>query len=77
MISYDTEATYLLWIDCRKLGLSKSNLEEFMLRKAKLLLNQGYIFGTEGEGFVRMNIACPRSTLEEAMKRLENAVNLL
>jgi len=73
----DIEATYLLWINCRALGFNKDDLEKFMLNKAKLWFNQGYNFGIEGEGFVRMNIACPRSIVEEAMKRLENAVNTL
>jgi cystathionine beta-lyase len=71
----DIEGTYFLWVDCRGLGLSKEELEHFMLHEAKLWLNQGYIFGSEGEGFVRINIACQRSTVEEAMKRLEKAVN--
>lgn len=70
----DPEGTYFLWLDCRELGFSKVELERFMLQKAKLWFNQGHIFGTEGEGFVRMNIACQRKTVEEAMRRLENAV---
>lgn len=70
----DPEGTYFLWLDCRELGFSKAELERFMLQKAKLWFNQGHIFGTEGVGFVRMNIACQRKTVEEAMRRLENAV---
>jgi cystathionine beta-lyase len=73
----DIEGTYFLWVDCRELGLNKEELEQFMLHKARLWFNQGHIFGSEGEGFVRINLACQRATVEEAMKRLENAVNSL
>ncbi len=72
--AYKPEGTYFLWLDCRGIGLSKEELESFMLNSAGLWLNQGYIFGKEGEGFVRINIACPRSIIEEAMLRLGKAV---
>lgn len=71
------EGTYLVWLDCRKLGMNKKELSEFMLKRAKVALDDGYWFGEEGEGFVRINIACPRSRLEEALKRIEVAVNNL
>ncbi len=73
----EPEATYLLWMDCRELGMSQSELMDFMTEKAKLRLNDGSTFGPGGEGFVRMNIACPRATVEEAMARLEKAINSL
>ncbi len=73
----DSEATYLLWIDFRNLGLTNKKLEAFMLNEAKLWLNDGYIFGEEGSGFQRMNIACPRSTLVQALKQLEQALQKL
>ena len=68
------EGTYFLWVDLSFLGLGTKELERFLLKDAKLWFNQGYIFGTGGSGFVRVNIACPRSTLIEALDRLERAI---
>ncbi|MDA1100808.1 MAG: pyridoxal phosphate-dependent aminotransferase [Proteobacteria bacterium] len=68
------DATYLAWLDCRALGLDKAQLEDLMLNKAGLYLDEGYIFGEAGAGFERINVACPRSVLEDAMGRLANAV---
>lgn len=68
------EGTYLGWIDCRKLGLDKLQLQNLMLKKAKIAFNQGYTFGKEGEGFVRINLACPHSLIEQAMGQLRRAV---
>jgi len=72
------QATYLVWVDCRQLcedfGFSQAELEEFMLKKAKLGLNPGRSFQKDLEGFMRINTACPRSVLEKALKQLENAV---
>lgn len=70
----EPEGTYLLWLDCRGLGLNDEELDSFIKEKAKLLLEPGTIFGTGGSGFQRMNIACPRSRLLEALQRLEKAV---
>ncbi len=70
----EPEGTYLLWLDCRSLGLNDEELDRFIKEKAKLLLEPGTIFGTGGSGFQRMNIACPRSRLLEALQRLEKAV---
>lgn len=70
----EPEGTYLLWLDCRGLGLNDEDLDSFIKEKAKLLLEPGTIFGTGGSGFQRMNIACPRSRLLEALQRLEKAV---
>ncbi|MBW1708919.1 MAG: PatB family C-S lyase, partial [Deltaproteobacteria bacterium] len=61
------EATYLLWLDCRKLGFDNKGLKEFMIKKAKVGLDDGPPFGPGGEGFQRINIACPRATLEEGL----------
>lgn len=69
------EATYLLWLDCRGLGLSQPELRDFFLEDAKLLLNDGETFGPEGVGFMRMNIASPRATINEAMNRLTAALD--
>ncbi|PWI54172.1 MalY/PatB family protein [Sulfoacidibacillus thermotolerans] len=68
------QGTYLAWLDCRKLGLSTDELSTFMVRQAGLALNSGAAFGIEGEGFMRLNIACPRSTLQRAIDQLEHAV---
>lgn len=68
------EATYLAWIDCRELGVSTDELENLFLSKAKVALNQGYRFGPGGEGFVRMNLACPRSLLVKAVKQIESTI---
>ncbi len=70
------ECTYLLWLNCKALNLPGDALPRFMVEKARLALNDGRGFGAaDGEGFMRMNIACPRSTVEEAMKRLRAAVD--
>jgi cystathionine beta-lyase len=68
------EGTYLVWIDFRSLGLDKDELEDLMMNKARIYFDEGYIFGPEGEGFERINIACPRSILTEALDRIKEAV---
>jgi len=68
-------ATYLAWIDARGLGLD--NPQRFFLDKARVALNDGEAFGAGGEGFVRLNFACPRSTLAEALERMRKAVEAL
>lgn len=73
----EPEATYLLWLDCRGLNMSQEELKKFFFEKAKLGLNDGSTFGVEGTGFMRMNIACPKSTVIEAMDQLERAVKEL
>lgn len=70
----EPEGTYLIWLDCRALGLPEAKLEHLIVHEAKLWLDSGAIFGKDGEGFERINIACPRSVLEEACKRLHRAV---
>lgn len=72
------QASYLIYLDCRGLGFhSDEELEQFFVDKARLALNTGVTFGQEGWGFMRLNAGCPRSVLEEAMKRLENACHSL
>lgn len=71
------QGTYLIWLDCRKLGMDNQELKNFMLKEAKVGLNDGFIFGKEGSGFVRMNIACPRTILKESLKRIDKAVEKL
>ncbi len=68
------EALYLIWIDCRALGLNSAALKQLFFDKARVRLESGRKFGAEGEGFVRMNIACPRSILETALERIRYAI---
>jgi len=75
--TYAPDATYLMWLDCRELGLNGQELHDFMIRKAKLGLNDGYAFSRSLSGYMRLNAACPRSVLEQAMRQLEAAVNSL
>ena len=71
------EATYLVWLDFRKLGLCSTKLKNFIQNKAKLGLSDGPVFGPGGEEFQRMNVACPRSIVQDAMIRLKNAIDKL
>lgn len=70
----EIEGTYLVWVDFRQLGLSGDKLEELIVKKAKLWLDSGAIFGKAGEGFERFNAACPRTTLEKALTQLTAAL---
>ncbi|HIT67657.1 MAG TPA: pyridoxal phosphate-dependent aminotransferase [Candidatus Merdisoma merdipullorum] len=65
------EGTYLFWIDCRGLGLDQETLMDRFVNKAKVGLHDGLHFGPEGRGFVRLNVAVPRSVLEQALKQIE------
>ena len=71
----EPQGTYLAWLDFRDLGLDEDQLEQLVTRRAKLWLDKGSMFGPEGAGFERMNIACTRRTLQTALRRLERAVN--
>jgi cystathionine beta-lyase len=68
------EATYLVWMDFRKLSLEAGDLRRLMLEKAGVHFDEGVIFGPEGDGFERINIACPRSILSEALARIEHTL---
>ena len=68
------QASYLIFLDCRELGLNQKELNRLFVEDAHLALNDGTTFGKEGEGFMRLNIACPRAVLEQALKQLEQAV---
>lgn len=67
------EGTYLAWLDFRELGLPAEDLEEMIVHKARLWLDDGRMFGRGGEGFQRVNAACPRKILEEALRRIKRA----
>jgi cystathionine beta-lyase len=71
------QGTYLVWLDCRALGMDNMALRRFMREKAKVGLDDGFLFGSGGSGFQRINIACPRTILNEALLRIERAVNSL
>jgi cystathionine beta-lyase len=70
----DSEGTYLVWLDCRGLGMSDEQLDVFIKEKAHLALSPGHIFGNSGRGFQRMNIGCSRVLLEQGLQLLESAV---
>ena len=67
----EPEGTYLLWLDFSAYGYSDSELDNLIVNKAKVWLDRGTMFGCEGEGYQRINIATPRPILEEALKRIE------
>jgi cystathionine beta-lyase len=71
------EGTYLMWLDCRPFGLPSSQLDDILINKAHLWLDSGRIFGREGEGFQRINAACPRKVLAQALNQFTNALNVL
>lgn len=71
------EGTYLIWLDFNKTGLSDEELEDLIINKAKLWLDSGNIFGETGKGFQRINVACTRKTLSEALCRIKNALEKL
>lgn len=68
------EGTYLMWLDCRALGLADDALEAFFVEDAGLWLNAGITFGSSGSGFMRMNLACPRTALDAGIARLRKAL---
>lgn len=73
----NSEGTYLLWIDCSQLNLTDNELQNFMVNQAKVGLNRGSSYGTPGEQFMRLNLACPKHTLEEGINRIVEAIHQL
>jgi cystathionine beta-lyase len=71
------ESTYLAWLDFSQLGLSNQELESMLLEKAKIILNNGKVYGPGFESFFRLNFACPRSILKDGLERLKQALNTL
>ncbi|HEX2934576.1 MAG TPA: PatB family C-S lyase, partial [Bacteroidales bacterium] len=69
------EGTYLVWLDCRGMNMSQPELRRFFTEKAKVGLNNGSDFGPGGEGFMRMNVGCPRSIIAEGLARIKQAMN--
>lgn len=74
VFALNLEGTYLAWLDCRKLKMSPLELDNLFLGKAGIWLHNGHTFGAGGDGFMRMNIACPNSVLEEAIERIKLVV---
>ena len=71
---YQPQASFLVWLDCRELRLPQEELVTLFTKKAGLALNDGAVFGPGGEGFMRLNIGCPRSILEQALDALKKAL---
>ncbi|MCU4166586.1 MalY/PatB family protein [Carboxylicivirga caseinilyticus] len=71
------EATYLLWIDCSKLPITTDELAVKMLKEGNIQINEGTIYGKAGEGFIRINIACPRAVLKEGLNRMKKVFDQL
>ncbi|MCL1821751.1 MAG: PatB family C-S lyase [Prolixibacteraceae bacterium] len=71
------EATFLVWLDFREYGMDAETLNRFFIEEARVALNNGKQFGSEGEGFMRINIGCTRTTLQEALKRICKAFKAL
>ncbi|WDV44967.1 pyridoxal phosphate-dependent aminotransferase [Clostridiaceae bacterium M8S5] len=74
---YKMQATYLMWMDCKGLGLDTKDIDKLFFEDAKIALDSGHWFGEVGEGFMRINIACPRAMLKEGLERLRDAVNAI
>ena len=77
IIPVQPEATYMIWLDCRKLGMSGKELQDFFVHKAGIGMNEGSTFGPGGEGFMRMNLGTTHQTVRQAMEQVEKAVSLL
>lgn len=71
------EGTYLVWVDCKKLGVPSEELEEKLIREGGVWLNPGAMYGSAGEGFMRINIACPKARLQEGLRRLADTLKKL
>lgn len=71
----ESQGTYLLWLDCRAISEDPAVLKELMYKKAKVAFNEGSTYGVEGSGWLRVNLACPRSILEQALKQFVDAIN--
>jgi cystathionine beta-lyase len=77
VIAMAPEGTYLLWVNCSGLNLNIQELKALMFEKAGVAFSEGSVFGSEGEGYLRINFACPRSILVEALNRFSQAAKAL
>jgi cystathionine beta-lyase len=71
------QASFLIWLDCRGLGLDHDALIDLFVNRAKVAFNDGEAFGPGGEGHMRMNVGAPRAMVAEAMQRIEATVKTL
>jgi cystathionine beta-lyase len=74
IVPVQPEATYMIWLDCRKLGMSAKDLQHFFVHEAGVGMNEGSTFGPGGEGFMRMNLGTTHQTVRKAMEQIEKAV---
>lgn len=72
-----SEGTYLMWLDFNGVGIPQDKIQDFLINEAKVAMNDGATFGENGKGFFRMNVACPRYMVEEAMEKIEKAIRNL
>jgi len=77
IIPVSPEATYMIWLDCRKFGMNGKELQNFFVTKADVGMNEGSTFGPGGEGFMRMNLGTTHQTVMKAMEQIEKAVSTL
>jgi cysteine-S-conjugate beta-lyase len=77
IIPLKPEATYMIWLDCRKFGMTGKELRDFFIKNAAVGMNEGATFGPGGEGYMRMNIATSRQTVMKAMEQIERAVSTI
>jgi len=77
IIPVQPEATYMIWLDCRKLGMNGKELQKFFVNRASIGMNEGSTFGPGGEGFMRMNLGTTHQTVIKAMEQIEKAVSSL
>jgi len=77
IIPLRTEATYMIWLDCRSLHMKGKELQSFFVKEAGVGMNEGSTFGPGGEGFMRMNLACTKATLIKALDQIEKAISKL
>jgi cystathionine beta-lyase len=75
IVPVQPEATYMIWLDCRKLGMTGKELHDFFIHKAKVGMNEGSTFGPGGEGFMRMNLATTHQKVKIAMEQINKAVS--
>ncbi|MBR5101689.1 MAG: pyridoxal phosphate-dependent aminotransferase [Muribaculaceae bacterium] len=73
----ELEGTYLAWVDCKALNIKSDDLVKMLVEKGKVMPNPGTMYGEAGEGFIRINMACPRSQLAIGLERIANVVNNL
>ena len=71
------EGTYLMWLDFNGVGIPQDKIQDFLINEAKVAMNDGATFGENGKGFFRMNVACPRYMVEEAVEKIEKAIRNL